>query len=262
MIFVPAGTFLMGSERSFEGTLLQTAAPRGHRWEAPDSERPVHEVYLEGFWIDQYPVTIGQYRRFCYMTGRRFPLQPLRFFRDRAPREDYPIVNVNWYDAVAYAQWSGKELPTEAQWEKAARGGIEQALYPWGDEPPDSKKVPLGLCGPAPVMRYSPNRYGLYDLVGNVYQWCQDWYDPVYYKLNPTGGWRNPRGPELGYEKVLRGGCWYEVDWEAEVSFRVAYRFRLPPKARHFPGLEGARVAAIGFRCVLSGDRSPAKQAR
>jgi sulfatase modifying factor 1 len=251
MVFIPVGVFLMGSECSFEAKHLNNAAHARHQWTAPDQERPVHSVYLDGFWIDQYPVTVGQYRNFCAVTKRRMPPLPMHVLLDRTCRPSYPVVNVNWYEAMAYAQWVGKDLPTEAEWEKAARGGLERALYPWGDDPPDESKIPFDLIGIRPVGQFSPNLYNLYDMVGHIYQWCQDWYDPDYYLKGSIGIWHNPRGPAGGAKKVLRGGCWYEVGWEAEVVCRVSHRFALSPHTRYFPGLEGGRIAAIGFRCVL-----------
>lgn len=245
MIFIPPGQFLMGSKKPFVDRA-------NNRWEPPKCEQPVHEVYLDGFWIDQHPVTVGQFLKFCKATGYRMPRQPFHVYLDRANWLNYPVVNVNWFDAIEYAKWAGKSLPTEAQWEKAARGGLEQALYPWGDEPVDDTKVPPSLRGVVPVMRYPPNGYGLFDVVGHIYQWCWDWFDSSYYQHQPIGGWRNPSGPEEGLEKVLRGGCWYEVGIEADFTFRVSARFHLPPQCRYLPGLEGAKIAAIGFRCVIN----------
>jgi len=187
-------------------------------------------------------VTNAKYKKFMDATSRPVPgyWNDLRF---NAPNQ--PVVCVSWDDANAYCQWAGKRLPTEAEWEKAARGGIAGKKYVWGDEwPPPAgagnfadmslKKAEKsysvidgyddGYAYTAPVGKFKPNSYGLYDMAGNVWEWCADWYDKDYYKKSPE---RNPKGPDGGQYRVLRGGSW---SFDGTSYLRVAYRnyFRLP----------------------------------
>ena len=225
MVHVPAGEFLMGS-------------PPG---EGPDYERPQHTVYVSEFWIDKTEVTNAQYRK-CVETGTcRAPTtcdwgEPTYSDSSKA---DHPVVCVSWQDAKAYCEWTGKRLPMEAEWEKAARG-TDGRKYPWGnsfdgnrgnfDGAADSYKYT------APVGSYpeSASPYGVLDMAGNVWEWCQDWYDEEYYASSPQ---HDPQGPSSGMYRVVRGGSWGDV----EASVRAAFRFR------NFPG---NRLADFGFRCV------------
>jgi len=214
MVLIPAGSFLMGDAFN----------------EGNSSERPVHEVYLDAFYMDIYEVTNAQYAAFdpthTYPVGK----------------ENHPVTHVSWYGAMAYAQWAGKRLPTEAEWEKAARGGLVSKRYPWGDEvtgyegnfyypsyDPNADTTPVGS--------YAPNGYGLYDMGGNVWEWCEDWYDASYYAASPT---TNPQGPSSGTVHVLRGGSWCDN----EGLLRVAYRGFFGNAT--YPGID------VGFRCVSS----------
>jgi formylglycine-generating enzyme required for sulfatase activity len=190
MVVIPAGELLMGSSDKDE---LAVA-----------SEKPQHSVYLDAFAIDVLPVTVAQYRDFCRVTGHAMPPEPIWGWRD-----DHPVVNVNWFDAFAYANWVGKRLPTEAEWEKAARGA-DGRLFPWGDTWDPSRGHCLKgdqLTGTAPVGSYpaGASSYGVLDLAGNIWEWCADWYDPYYYLWAPR---RNPPGPETSHTRVLRGGSW------------------------------------------------------
>ena len=198
--------FLMGSE---DGLL---------------DERPVHRVWIDAFEIGVTQVTNGEYASFANATGRVLPPTP---FID----PEQPVVAVSWFDAVAYCDWlsgiSGSRirLPYEAEWECAARGGMEGMRYPWWNELPlpDNDRF---ANGPEPVGRRGPNAYGLYDVCENVHEWCSDWYAPDFYAISPE---RNPRGPESGKRRVSRGGS-----WRHRVKFsRCAARSSIPPEFQY-----------------------------
>jgi sulfatase modifying factor 1 len=235
MVEIPAGVFSMGSDED-------------------DHEKPVHNVNLHDYCIDKYPVTNAQYRKFCDATGRDYPNDPS--FSDMpdylTKMSDYPVVNVSWEDARAYCEWAGKRLPTEAEWEKAARGQ-EGRKYPWGNTEPDGsqcnfadkrsgldwadKKVDDGFAHTSPVKQYSAGAspYGVMDMAGNVWEWCNDWYADDYYKQSPA---ENPNGASSGSSRVLRGGSWHSLP----VRLRCAYRSGLEPSYRH---------VRVGFRCAV-----------
>jgi len=225
MVWVPAGEFLMGS----------TDADN----EADTDEKPQHKVYLDGYWIYKTEVTVAQYRKFCQATGRQMPPEPEWKWQDT-----HPIVNVTWDDAAAYAQWAGAALPTEAQWEKAARGP-DGRLYPWGNDWDGAKCVNSargnapGGTKPVGGMPAGASPYGCLDMAGNVWEWCADWYDGSYYKNTPSG---NPTGPATGTARVVRGGSWGNTISD---FFRAAGRYRPTPEGRN---------DYLGFRCVV---RSP-----
>ena len=225
MVWVPAGEYLMGS----------TDADN----EADTDEKPQHKVYLDGYWIYKTEVTVAQYRKFCQATGRQMPPEPEWKWQDT-----HPIVNVTWDDAAAYAQWAGAALPTEAQWEKAARGP-DGRLYPWGNDWDGAKCVNSargnapGGTKPVGGMPAGASPYGCLDMAGNVWEWCADWYDGSYYKNTPSG---NPTGPATGTARVVRGGSWGNTISD---FFRAAGRYRPTPEGRN---------DYLGFRCVV---RSP-----
>jgi len=213
MVLVPGGKFSMGAG------------------DGDPDEAPVHQVYVGSFYIDVQEVTIGQYKKFMEATGHQPPL----YWQPEIDRPDDPVAGVNGEEAAAYASWAGKRLPTEAEWEYAARGGSMRGKYPWGDTP-DTGYANFKSFGILPVKSLKPNGYGLYDMTGNVWEWCSDWYDSAYYYSSPE---KNPRGPVAGTHKVLRGGAWYCDAREVRVSNRF---FSLPD----------ARSYNVGFRCVKS----------
>ena len=189
-------------------------------------------MYLDGYWIYRTEVTVAQYRKFCAATGR-----PITKDLDLRPvRDEDPVCNVSWYDALAYAQWAGVTLPTEAQWEKAARG-TDGRMYPWGNDWDPAKCN--GASGHAkPVGSYptGASPFGCLDMAGNLKEWCMDWYDADYYKHSPS---RNPSGPATGTFRVMRGGSWDQYDGLVRSTYRY-FNGGYPDNA----------YVTIGFRCV------------
>jgi formylglycine-generating enzyme required for sulfatase activity len=241
MVLISEGTFQMGSN------------------EGEADERPVHTVYLASFYMDRYLVTNADYAGFLNVFGNQEeggkkwldhegPLSSWlckiqkkngRFLAKRG-YENHPVVKVSWYGARAYALWQGKRLPTEAEWEKAARGGLEGQRYVYGSTL-DPRLANVGLSrATMPVGCYPSNGFGLYNMVASVWQWCSDWYDPEYYGHSPS---RDPQGPESGSAKVLRGGSWFHKE-----SWRVANRLADHPLSRDF-------CFVTGFRCAKDADR-------
>ncbi len=281
MVRIPGGTFAMGSR------------------EGPQDEQPRHSVTLKGFWMDAHEVTNAQFAEFVTATGFQteaerapkaldFPGVPssklvpggLVFTTgkgwDYVPganwrhpegpassiekRMNHPVVQVSWDDARAYAKWAGKSLPTEAQFEYAARGGLKDALYAWGNDQPtahDPKaniwqgQFPVkndnddGYARTAPVGSFRPNGYGLYDMAGNVWEWCLDWYRPDAYggasTLDPTGPSESKDPDEPGVAKrVVRGGSYLCADCYCR-GYRVSARMKTSPDTG---------LCHTGFRCV------------
>ena len=218
LVLISGGEFLMGAD--------------------PESDHyPVHTVCLDAFYIDRCEVTNAQYLRFCKGTGHRLPFfWGMAGFRCGPDYPNHPVVGVSWRDAVAYATWCGKRLPTEAEWECAARGGLVGKNYPNGDtiEPADGNYAKSDKRGPVAVGSYPPSGFGLHDMQGNVVEWVWDWYAPGYYAYSPVV---NPKGPESGRFRVIRGGGWHSGAYCNSVYFRNA----LPPNWLDFN---------IGFRCV------------
>lgn len=175
-VWVSGGSFLMGDVRG----------------DGAEDEKPPHRVRLDGFWMGRYEVTVGQYRRFCRETGRSMPPQP------PGSGEDHPVVNVSWYDAMEFCRWVGRRLPTEAEWEYAARAGGRKLRYPRGEAltHDDANFSGIGGAdrweGPAPVGSFPPNALGLCDMDGNVREWCLDRYRKDYYRY--SNSIRNPKG--------------------------------------------------------------------
>jgi formylglycine-generating enzyme len=210
LVRIPAGWFWMGSEIG------------------QDNERPVHWVWVDQFLLAACQGTNAEYARFLDATGA----DPPPFWSDpNFNRPEQPVVAVSWFEAGKYCEWlsraSGRHyrLPTEAEWERAARGGIENKLFPWGDAPPESlpNYNQRWKTGPEPVATCAPNAFGLYDICENVHEWCSDWYQPDYYSFSPE---RNPRGPETGQRRTSRGGSWRH---HIKVT-RCAARSSIPPE--------------------------------
>ena len=305
MVWIPGGLFWMGTDEG--GRLFADASP-------------VHQVGVNGFWMDAHEVTNAQYARFVEATGYQTVAEkaptlesvmanagpgatppppdqlvpgaivftppdqavpwdnPGNWWRwvpgaywkhpegpgsDLAGRENHPVVHVCWHDAKAYADWAGKRLPTEAEWEFAARGGLVRKAFVWGDEQPEaggtfrcnkwqgefphSNTKGDGYVRTAPVGSYPPNGYGLYDMAGNVWEWCADWYRPDYYKNGPA---RNPRGPSESFDpaepnpkmtkRVQRGGSFLCSD---------GYCSRYKPAGRGKGDVDTGQ-SHVGFRCV------------
>ncbi len=192
MIPVPGGSFIMGKEPN----------PNAHY-----IDDPAHEVRVDSFYLDKYEVTNSQYHRFCMETGHSLPeFWGMDAFCSGPSFPDHPVVGVCWADAVQYAAWAGKRLPTEAEWEYAARGGLVQKNFPGGDFLDSTLANYYGTYGHAlPVGSFPPNAFGLCDMAGNVVEWVQDYYDKDYYLESPG---ENPTGPLVGKRRVIRGGGW------------------------------------------------------
>lgn len=278
VVTIPAGVFRMGDARGVGNP--------------GDGETPVHEVWLDAFEIDATSVTNAQFARFVDETGYRteaetFGYSAVFHLARTAPDEDvlgqppqtpwwlgvrgadwrhpggagssiegledHPVVHVTWNDAQAYCAWAGRRLPSEAEWEYAARGGLDGAVYPWGDEPPDadgewrcniwqgvfptSNTLADGWLTTAPVRSFAPNGYGLWQTVGNVWEWCEDWFAPDYYARSPR---ERPRGPESGTARILRGGSFLCHD-------SYCNRYRTSARSSNTPD---SSMSNAGFRTV------------
>lgn len=212
-------------------------------------EVPRHQVTIASFAIDIHPVTNEQFVRFLEVMGGEKDSSHQDIIRMRDSRikrsggklsiesgyAKHPVVGVTWYGAVAYAKWVGKRLPTEAEWEISARGGQENSLYPTGEDI-EKSQANFFSADTTSVMSYAPNGYGLYDMVGNVYEWCQDWYGYNYYEMSIQEP-ENPKGPLQGVYRVLRGGCWKSL----KEDLRCSRRHRNNP---------GTVNGTYGFRCA------------
>ena len=259
MVLVEGGEFVMGTDSGLP------------------HEGPEHRVELDSFYMDEHEVTNAQYEAFASDSGYvteserlgwsgifdpqrngwtkgdgadwRHPHGPGSSHRDMP---DFPVVHLSWEDAAAYCDWRGMRLPTEAEFEFAARGGLEDAEYSWGNELtpdgvhranlwqgtfPQKDLVTDGYGSHAPVKMYPPNGYGLYDMTGNVWEWVQDWYSPSYFSQSPV---RNPQGPRRGTQKIQRGGSWLCSENYCQ-GYRVAARMMTAPDS----GLNN-----LGFRCA------------
>jgi formylglycine-generating enzyme required for sulfatase activity len=219
MILIPAGEFQMGDAAKIKWSseiFSMTPSLKGY-----SNERPVNIVYLDAFYLDKHEVTNEQYKKFMDATGYKAP----DYWDDpNFNIPNHPVVGVSWFDAEAYCKWAGKRLPTEAEWEKAARGVLVGRIYPCGDSLSHNDANYGGTFGKdgweftSPVGSFAPNGYGLYDMAGNVNEWCSDWYDENYYKegrnrYNKNYPLRsnNPKGPHSGSTRVARGGSWRQI---------------------------------------------------
>ena len=240
MIVIPAGSFPMG-------------VPAGARDGGRD-EYPRHDVFVDTFMIDKFEVTNGRYLEFVKSTAHRIPQNPRNPTRNLWQGEsitdslnDRPVINVDWFDAEAYCRWAGKRLPTEAEWEKAAKGTSDRR-FPWGNVEPTSKHLNynqqwIGEKTLMPVGSYEAGKspYGVYDMAGNVWEWVNDWYDAGYYEKSPK---KNPKGPDTGAKKVIRG-----AGWQNETpTVRIFTRVESDPTVRN---------ESTGFRCATN---APMKQ--
>ena len=222
---IPSGWFLMGSDSG------------------QDVEHPVHRVWVDAFAMAITQVTVEEYGHFLRATQR---IPPPLWNDSNFNHPLQPVVTVSWFDAVAYCDWlssvtgSRYRLPTEAEWERAARGGMDGKPFPWGDDPPQSRPRydDRWKNGPETVGESKPNAFGLFEMCENVHEWCSDWFQPEYYKLSPD---RNPRGPDQGDRKSSRGGSWRH---HIKIS-RCSARSSIPPNFQY---------ADYGFRIVRSPD--------
>lgn len=281
MKLLPGGRFEMGSppagaHQAIHNRAETTGAPDPAH-EIYEDEGPVHEVALSPFFIDLHEVTNAEFALFVQATGYktdaerkgaswvfrqgardwelirgadwRHPLGPEDSIADRM---NHPVVHVSWNDALAYCRWAGKRLPTEAEWEYAARAGHRGQTYPWGNELkpggklmanfwqghwPDRNLLEDGYYYTAPVCSFPPNDFGLCDMVGNVWEWTADWYAEDYYAHSPVV---NPQGPSSGEMRVARGGSWF-CSPNYCGAYRVAFRGKSPPEAS---------FNNVGFRCA------------
>jgi formylglycine-generating enzyme required for sulfatase activity len=215
MALIPAGEFMMGKDDE-------------------NDHAPAHKVRMSAFFMDTHEVTNAQYLAFCEATDRKLPMfWGIDKFRSGLDYPDHPVVGVSSADAAAYAEWVGKRLPTEAEWEYAARGGQEGFEY-GSDADVDSTQANFRSQGTLAVGSFPPNGYGLHDMVGNVREWVADYYAPDYYQHSPEA---DPQGPEKAHYKVVRGGGWFS----GKSCNRVHVRIALPVYWVDFN---------IGFRCV------------
>jgi len=273
MIQLDSGRFLMGTDNS-EGF-------------PADGEGPIREVTLDGFYLDAAPVTNDQFEEFIRKSGYRTESEQFgwsfvfqghltaEYIRVQgvdwwckvdganwkqpegpgsgiAGRPHHPVVHVSWNDALAYCEWAGKRLPTEAEWEYAARGGLEQKIFPWGDELtpegrhlcniwqgefPHHDTAEDGYSAPAPVDAFPPNGYGFLTITGNAWEWCGDWFHPSYHV---TATRKNPVGPPSGSQKVMKGGSYL-----CHASY--CNRYRVAARTANTPD---SATTNIGFRCA------------
>lgn len=278
MVYIPGGEFLMGTDQK-EGF-------------PADGEGPVREVIINPFYMDTYAVTNAQFAEFVNDTGYKTEAEVFGWsfvFYQLISKEvaktvknqvastpwwwvvegaywkkpegvdssidnrmDHPVIHISWNDAMKYCEWAGKRLPTEAEWEFAARGGLKQKIYPWGDEltpngdhlcniwqgnfPHVNTKLD-GYLSTAPVSAFPPNGYGLYNIVGNVWEWCADWFSPTFH-VSDTGD--NPKGPPTGQTKVMRGGSYL-------CHHSYCNRYRVAARSSNTPD---SSTGNLGFRCV------------
>mgnify|MGYP000877767594 FL=1 len=223
MVLIPAGYFNLGSTTGY------------------DDEYPVVKVWIDSFYIDSHEVTNAEYKIFCDSTKTPYPPNPPWDTAYFTKKPNYPVINVTWSEAQKYADWVGKRLPTEAEWEKACKAGSDTKYF-CGDTITNDNANFNGKNGKdtwentSPVKSFSPNKYGVYDMIGNVWEWVNDYYQKEYYF---TISDPNPKGPSKGTLKVVRGGSW-DSSYE---YLRSALRGKINPNSRH---------SNLGFRCAYS----------
>jgi serine/threonine-protein kinase len=231
MVYVPGGEFEAGSDDDGVDYTLQLCDEYRHDCEREwfEDEQPMHPVALDGFWIDQTEVTNAQYRQ-CVEAGDCDPppnssSSTRDFYHGNSTYDDYPVIYVSWHQANAYCEWAGTRLPTEAEWEYAARG-TDGWEYPWGNAVPDATLLNYnGNVGDTTAVGSYPDGAswcGALDMAGNVWEWVADWYASDYYRRSPS---HNPTGPSSGEYRVLRGGAWINF----QIYIRCAFRLRHHP---------------------------------
>jgi formylglycine-generating enzyme required for sulfatase activity len=230
-LWIPPGTFQMGCSPG-----------NGHFYYGCDGdEQPRHAITItRGFWMGKTEVTVRAYKRFCSETKR--PMPPAPVFNSGWGFEDHPMVNITWDDAVAFCQWTSGRLPTESEWEYACRAGSDKRFY-WGDSIDPAYCWYMENAGGQthPVAQKSPNRFGLYDTLGNASEYCSDWYHERSYQYSVA---KDPVGPGAGKLRIIRGGSWQALPWGTRASFRGGV----------LPGEGSAgRCDYCGFRSVIPG---------
>ena len=224
-VWIPASVFRMGC--------------LGDDYSCDDDEFPRHEVRLtHGYWMGQTEVPVEAYIAFAQTAQRALPRPPL--FNEDWRKRDHPVVRVKWADSEAFCRWAGGRLPTEAEWEHAARAGQMEKKFPWGNQVTHEYANYRGTGWQdawfytSPSASFRPNLWGLYDMAGGVWEWLSDWYAENYYGVSPI---EDPQGPESGVERAVRGGSWFTTSR----VLRTSDRFRATPKNYSHD---------IGFRCV------------
>lgn len=223
MALIPAGYFNLGSTSGYE------------------DEYPQVKVWLDSFYIDIHEVTNEEYKIFCDSTKTPYPPNPPWDNDYFLSKPNYPVINVTWDEANSYAKWIGKRLPTEAEWEKACKGGLDTKYF-CGDTITNNEANFKGKFGvdiwehTSPIKSFPPNKYGIYDIIGNVWEWVNDFYQKEYYFTITDP---NPKGPKNGTDKVIRGGS-----WDSTYEFlRSSLRGKINPRSKH---------SNLGFRCAYS----------
>jgi formylglycine-generating enzyme required for sulfatase activity len=227
MALIPAGEFWMG--RTHTASLEQAIILERDRRD----DQPAHKTFVDAFYLDTHEVSNTDYARFVEATKAA---KPWYWPAGKVAKgeEKLPVHDVNWAEANAYCKWAGKRLPTEAEWERAARGGLDRKRYPWGDEAARGRAHTGSPTGPTAIGSFAANPFGLHDMAGNVWEWTSDWYERDFYSVTPE---RNPTGPAKGDYKVIRGGGWTEG-----VQMN-SFRNYADPELR---------TSIIGFRCAKS----------